>query len=92
MDRRLLHTQLDEFVDVGLGDRGDAESAHPVGDFLRPGEGDLHGYLLIKKHPREQRERVLGQQLVGFGIVHQTQLRGHGSMFARGWAQLAEGW
>ena len=79
VDRRRSHTELDELVEIGLGDLADIEAVHPVSQFLRPDERDLHSDLLVKKHACEQGKRVLGQQLVGLRVTSETQLLRHGA-------------
>ena len=75
MHRRAFRTQCGEFLRIAVGDQPLAEAAEPVGDLLRPGEGNLHGHLLIQKHPDEQGERILGQERIRSGILCQLQLR-----------------
>lgn len=40
-----------------------------LADPVRPGEGALHGLLLVQKHPYEQRERVRFEQSVSRRVL-----------------------
>ena len=50
---------------VGGRDRGRLERAEPVQDLRRPAERVLHRELLVEHHAHQQRERAVGEHLVG---------------------------
>ena len=68
-----FRAQCGELVRVVVGDLGRVEAAHPVGDLLGTTEGGFEWYLLVQHHPDQQREWILGEQLVGYGILAQME-------------------
>ena len=80
MYRGSLRTGRGEALGIGLGDQPCVETAEAVSDFSRPREGNLHGNLLVKQHPNQQRERIFRQQGVGDGILCQLQSRHDASL------------
>ena len=67
-----------ERLGVVLGERAGVEVVHA--EALRqpggPGEGPLHGELLVEQHADQQGERVAVEQRVGVGVLRELQ---HGS-------------
>ena len=48
--------------------------AEPLPKFRRRGERPFEGYLLVEHHPDQQRQRVVGKQLVGSYVAAQVEL------------------
>jgi len=75
-----------------VGNMLETPGRHAVSDRLRPATGYFEWNLLIQDHPDQQREGILGEQLVGLGLLCQaelhkhTQPRGPGTVEPAGWA------
>ncbi len=69
---RLAEERL-ELARVGRGDRAGVERAESALELQRAGERRLHGYLLVEREPDQQRERILGDELVGLVVAREVQ-------------------
>jgi len=74
VDRRFLAERL---VEIHPRELAGVERADALLQGERPGEGLLHGHLLVEREADQQRERVAREQLVRVGIGCEVQCVGH---------------
>ena len=70
MDGRLL---AEERLEVGIGHGAGLERAEPLLQPERAEERLLHCHLLVEREADEERERILGEQRVGFVVARVVQ-------------------
>ncbi len=82
MHCRRGRAQVGEGLGLGCGEGGGFEGAEPLEHLGRAGEGALHRELLIEKHAREERERIVGEHLVSGLVLGDTDLGCHAAHLA----------
>ena len=80
MHRRSFRAQSSVLVGVLVGDLGGVDTAHPVGDLLRTGEGGFHRHLLVEQRTYENSERILVLQGFSCRMTGQSQVRHSASL------------
>ncbi len=73
MDGRGRREHLHERLGVVACERRGVERPDALADLERSREGGLHRHLLIEQHADEERERIVGEELVGRGVARDVQ-------------------
>ena len=71
MDRGALAEDLLQPVRIHRRDLVRVERTEPAPEVERAREGLLHGHLLVKDEPDEERERIGREESVGLGIARE---------------------